>query len=624
MHLTVIDIHADVTGVGTGERAFLHLGLDTLEDGGHEAEVDGTTHDAVVEFQLAAPLEVGDILALEVEHGVLAVDLEVLRGFLAFDVRADEEVDLTELAGAAGLLLVTVLGGGHLGDGLAVRHLRSIELDVLLELVVHSPLDVVDVLLAHTGEDGLAEFLGVLDGDGRILGGDLVQGIAHLGLVVLVHGLDGAAVLRIREDHVLDGLLAGGGEGDVGLAGLELHDAADVTGADGGNLLLLGARDGVDGAEALAVAGFGVHEVGAFVEGAAHHLEVGHLTEVLLHGSLVDEDAHGTGRIANDVVAVDGLLDGAGGARAHIDDELHQAADSDVGLRGAAEHGDGLALDKAGADTLADLVGAEFHGLEELLHEFVGTLGGLLHEFSAEFLGLVGIGGGDVELLVLRVVVLHRDHIDKTLEARTRVHRELADDGLLAELLAEGVTDTFPVGLVVVQLVHGDDHGLVVLVRVAGEDGRSHLHAGGAVHHQDRTLDNLESGKGTAAEVIGTRRVDEVDLAAVELAVQGSGVDGLLVGLFELGVVGNRVLLLDTATAVDDLAFVKHGLGERSLTGAGGTDQDHVADFVSSVAFHCNDIGLLIFQRFPHLLRAVRKDNDFSGKSNKNGYLWVL
>ena len=144
------------------------------------------------------------------------------------DVGAHEEVHLTELAGAAGLLLVAVLRSRDLGDGLAVRHLRGIELDVLLELVVHSPLDVVDVLLAHTGKDGLAEFLGILDGDGRILGRDLVQGVAHLGFVVLVDGLDGAAVLCIREHHVLDGLLAGSGEGDVGLAGLELHDAADV------------------------------------------------------------------------------------------------------------------------------------------------------------------------------------------------------------------------------------------------------------------------------------------------------------------------------------------------------------------------------------------------------------
>ena len=171
MHLTVIDEDADVAGVGTGKRTFDHTLLDTLEDGGHEAEVDGTTDDAVVELKLATPLELGDILSLDVELGVLAVDLE-LGVELAFG-RADEEVDLTELAGAAGLLLVTVLCAGHLGDGLAVRNLRSIELDVELELVVQAPLHEVDMLLALAAENGLAELLGVLHDGGRILCGDL-------------------------------------------------------------------------------------------------------------------------------------------------------------------------------------------------------------------------------------------------------------------------------------------------------------------------------------------------------------------------------------------------------------------------------------------------------------------
>ena len=182
---------------------------------------------------------------------------------------------------------------------------------------------------------------------------------------------------------MLDGLLAGSGEGDVGLAGLELHDAADVAGADGSDLLLLGARDGVDGAEALAVAGFRVHEVGTFVEGTAHHLEVGHLTEVLLDGGLVDEQAHRSGRVATDLAAVDGLLDRTERARAHVDDELHEAADTDVGLGGDAEHREGFALDEAGAETLADLVGGQLHRLEEFLHQLVGTFGGSARSSSA-------------------------------------------------------------------------------------------------------------------------------------------------------------------------------------------------------------------------------------------------
>ena len=96
VHLTVIYEYADVACVRTGERAFYHSFLDTLEDCRHEAEVDGTADYAVVELKLAAPFEFGDILGLDVELGVLAVNLEL--GVEISFSRTYEEVNLTELA----------------------------------------------------------------------------------------------------------------------------------------------------------------------------------------------------------------------------------------------------------------------------------------------------------------------------------------------------------------------------------------------------------------------------------------------------------------------------------------------------------------------------------------------
>ena len=43
MHFTVVHKYADVAGVRTGKRTLYHSFLDTLEDGGHEAKVDGLT-----------------------------------------------------------------------------------------------------------------------------------------------------------------------------------------------------------------------------------------------------------------------------------------------------------------------------------------------------------------------------------------------------------------------------------------------------------------------------------------------------------------------------------------------------------------------------------------------------
>lgn len=53
---------------------------------------------------------------------------------------------------------MAVLGGSDLGDGLAVRNLRSEELDLYAIFIDETGLDNVDVLLTVTGEDGLAEF----------------------------------------------------------------------------------------------------------------------------------------------------------------------------------------------------------------------------------------------------------------------------------------------------------------------------------------------------------------------------------------------------------------------------------------------------------------------------------
>ena len=70
MHLTVVDVDDDVAGVAAGQRTLLHLLHDTLEDGGHEAGVDRAAHDAVVEDQLAAPLQ---RIFLGVADGVLGL-----------------------------------------------------------------------------------------------------------------------------------------------------------------------------------------------------------------------------------------------------------------------------------------------------------------------------------------------------------------------------------------------------------------------------------------------------------------------------------------------------------------------------------------------------------------------
>ncbi len=307
---------------------------------------------------------------------------------------------------------------------------------------------------------------------------------------------------------------------------------------------------------------------------------------MLFHGGLEDEQGHGAGRVALEGAAVHGGLFLSKRRRNHVHGEFHEALYAQVFLGGHAEHRDGLSLLQAQAQTFADLVRGEFHGLEELLHEFVGTLGSLFHEFSAEFLGFVGIGGGDVQFLVLLIVIFHGDDVHEAFQTGTGVHRELAQGGLFAELLVDGIANAFPVGFVVVQLVHGNDHRNAVLVCVAGIQGGTYLDAGRAVHDHDSRIHHLKGSQGATGEIVRAGSVDEVDLAAIKLCVQRSGVDGLLVGLLELGVVRHGVFVFHGAATVDDLSFKQHSLRQGGFTAAGSADKDNVADVFSCVSFH--------------------------------------
>ena len=79
------------------------------------------------------------------------------------------------------------------------------------------------MLLALSAEDGLLELFGVLYDVGGVLGCGLIEDLAELLLVLLVHCLYGCAVLGLRiYDGLVDDLLSGNAECLVGLHGLPL------------------------------------------------------------------------------------------------------------------------------------------------------------------------------------------------------------------------------------------------------------------------------------------------------------------------------------------------------------------------------------------------------------------
>ena len=160
------------------------------------------------------------------------------------------------------------------------------------------------MLLALAAENGLLEFLRVLDNHCRVLGGNLVQCIPEFGLVCLDLGLDRSAVFRCRElDVLVNDTCTRLGKGDIGLSGTQLHCTADISGHHVGNLFLLGTCHSIDCGDTLPVAGSGILEIHALVEFTAHDLEVRNFSEMRLDVCLVYEKGSRSVLLADDFLS---------------------------------------------------------------------------------------------------------------------------------------------------------------------------------------------------------------------------------------------------------------------------------------------------------------------------------
>ena len=156
---------------------------------------------------------------------------EAILGGELLDVRARRQgehadVDLAELAAAAGLLLVAVHALGVGLDRLAVGDLGLLGLDLHLVAALEPLAEDLQVQLAHPVDH---HFLGLhveVAAEGAVFLGDLGQGAGELALVAAALGRGGQADHRRREGDRRHGVLA---ERAAGLQFLDLghgHDPA--------------------------------------------------------------------------------------------------------------------------------------------------------------------------------------------------------------------------------------------------------------------------------------------------------------------------------------------------------------------------------------------------------------
>ena len=487
-----------------------------------------------------------EVLGHAAAHGLVHEDQ-----ILGLGLGLEADVDVAELAVAAGLLLVPSVDFDLLLDGLAVGDLGRAQLGLHLELAQELGAQDAQVDIAHAGDN---HFLGlgvVAEAEGEILFIELVEAGGDLVLLPLDLGVDGHGVAGLVVGHALEGGdLPGQTQRVAGLHRAELGGNAQIAAADLGRLgegLALGEEDI---GELFSGAGAGVDQAHALGDVAGDDLEVGVLAE-LVGGGLEDEDRGASLGVEHQLAALGSghgqTLQGVG---AELHNVFHHALAAVAHHGAAAEDGGDGALAHAVLDALDELFLGEGLLHEEFLHEFLAGLGHLLGELCQVLLAaLLGLGGegGRVALGVAGGAAQKIDQAD----ALVALHHgeDQGDDGV-AEGGAHIVDHLIIVGVILVHL--GDvEHGGHVGV-LEGLPGLLGAHGDAALGREDDEagVSHAEGLDDLAGKVEEAGVVQEVNLAAFKIHRNDRSGNGVF-PLDFLGIkVRNGVAVGDGAQAV--------------------------------------------------------------------------
>ena len=494
-------------------------------------------------------------------------------------------MNLAELSRTARLFLVAVVGLRNLRDGLAVGYLRREILDIHLVLRREAALQDIEMVLALTLYDGLLQLLRVLDQNRRVLILGIVEQLAQLLLVALLLGLDGGTVAGLREDYRLDGNHGRRCRQSIVRARtLQLDRTPYVARRELRHLDAVLARNGEELRKLLLVARAAVDKLRALGDLAADDAEVRYLAYMLLELAL-EYECHGRLRLVRrQLLALRREELGRRlRARGDVDDELHESLGADIAPRAAAEDRHHVTLRNAQLQSRAYVVLRQHALLEIELHQGVVVDRRRLRKLLVEGAGALHLLGRDVELLTRAVLVgevvhLHHQHVDERRESRPLAYRVLYDHRLHGRGGAYAIQHGLVIGLVAVELVDNADYGFVQYAGIARLYLVTDLPAVLRVHNHHAHIPNLEGREEAAAEVVRTRTVYDVELAAHELREEDSRIDRAFVFVLDIRIVRERVVRLDTTPAVDNLTLIGHRLGKGSLTRARRSDEYDVLD----------------------------------------------
>ena len=552
----VVHGHLDVDHREAGEHAVLHGLLHALVDGGDEVPWHVAAHDLVHELVAGA------------------------------GVRLHAQPAVTVLAGTAGLLLVAALGARNAADGLSVRdgelHGVGRYAGALLKTVQKDG----DLRFSDGGYDGLPGFLVAGHGDRGVGVRGLLQERVDLALAATRVRLDGDAVQGVREAELRRLDLARDGERVAG-HGVQLRHHAHVARRNGLHVLHVVAAHLVQVAQALALAGARVDELGAGRDGAREHLHERELAVLLVLQRLEHEGHRAV--VVRRYVELLAVHQWHATVVRHGREPLrhvaHERYDALLAHAGACEHGDDHAVGDGLAQQPLELLLGDLLAVEVLHHQLVVGLDRKLHQLRVRGLGGLLQVCRDVlhhGLSVHKVARLHVHDVDYAAKRLSGAHGHRHGHKAVAITVLGGQERGVPVGVGPVKTVDEERAGDV---QVLGRKPQARGDGAGArrgVHHEDCRLRGGERSVRVTHEVRVARRVEHVDPRALPLYRGDRSGDGKTALAF-LAVVVKRGLGAGVSTQAGRLARkVEHGLGQHGLAHAALAHECEVLHFPSA------------------------------------------
>ena len=324
----------------------------------------------------------------------------------------------------------------------------------------------------------------------------------------------------------------------------------------------------------------------------AHHLEILHFTNMRLNTCLEEEEGSWGLRICLHFYTLRILHSWHFiYSRNHVAQELHQAMHTHILACTNAANREHATSSQTLANTQNGLFLAQFHSVEELLHQSIVVLSSSLYQCIVQVFCLAHLTGRNVlyrrsATLVCPRVFLHLYQVDHRIVASTCIQRILHRHYLRAIDCAELLQHLVEIAVITVELVQHEYHWLLQALSEAELVLRANFRPLRSVDQQDSSICHVHSRHSCTYEVITTRAVDDVQFLTIVFYMEHCREYGVAIFLLYREIIADCVLGKHLATTSDDTTLIEQRLCEGGFTRARVTQERNVLDLVCLINFH--------------------------------------